>query len=200
MTFERHAQGVFSVRRRSAIPGFGLTLGVTALYLALIVVIPLGGLVGSSASGLGLTRNSSHIATQPRVAARARSLVRRRARGRRHRSALIGAPIAWALARYRFPGQRLFDAAIDLPFALPTAVAGIALSTLYAPNGWFGAPLATLGIKIAFTPLGIFVALVFVGLPFVVRTLQPVIAELETRARRSLGDARRDAVSRHFGA
>ena len=168
--------GILPLPRRSAIPGLGLTLGVTALYLALIVVIPLGALL-LKASGLGLA-GIAHIATQPRVAA-ALGVSFGVALAAAAISALIGAPIAWALARYRFPAQRLFDAAIDLPFALPTAVAGIALSTLYAPNGWFGAPLATVGVKIAFTRLGILVALVFVGFPFVVRTLQPVIAELE---------------------
>jgi sulfate transport system permease protein len=175
MTFSATA-GILPLPRRSAIPGFGLTLGVTALYLAIIVVIPLGALL-TKASGLGLM-GIAHIAAQPRVAA-ALGVSFGTALAAAILSALIGAPIAWALARYRFPARRLFDAAIDLPFALPTAVAGIALSTLYAPNGWFGAPLATLGVKIAFTRLGILVAMVFVGFPFVVRTLQPVIAELE---------------------
>jgi sulfate transport system permease protein len=168
--------GILPLPRRSAIPGLGLTLGVTGLYLAIIVVIPLGALF-FKASGLGLAR-IAEIAMQPRVAA-ALGVSFGVALAAAAVSALIGAPIAWALARYRFPAQRLFDAAIDLPFALPTAVAGVALSTLYAPNGWFGAPLATLGVKIAFTRLGILVAMVFVGFPFVVRTLQPVIAELE---------------------
>jgi sulfate transport system permease protein len=168
--------GILPLPRRSAIPGFGLTLGVTALYLALIVVIPLGALL-VRASGLGLT-GIVHIAAQPRIAT-ALGVSFGVSLAAAVLSALIGAPIAWALARYRFPAQRLLDAAIDLPFALPTAVAGIALSTLYAPNGWFGAPLAPLGVKIAFTRLGILVAMVFVGFPFVVRTLQPVIAELE---------------------
>jgi sulfate/thiosulfate transport system permease protein len=168
--------GILPFRRRSAIPGLGLTLGVTALYLVIIVVIPLGALL-VRASSLGLM-GIAHIAAQPRVAA-ALGVSFGVSTAAAVLSALVGAPIAWALARYRFPAQRLFDAAIDLPFALPTAVAGIALSTLYAPNGWFGAPLAVLGVKIAFTRLGILVAMVFVGFPFVVRTLQPVIAELE---------------------
>jgi sulfate/thiosulfate transport system permease protein len=175
VTFSATA-GIFPLRRRSAIPGFGLTLGVTALYLAVIVAIPLGALL-ARVSSVGLIR-IAHIAAQPRVAA-ALGVSFGVSLGAAVLSALIGAPIAWALARYRFPAQRLLDAAIDLPFALPTAVAGIALSTLYAPNGWFGAPLATLGVKIAFTRLGILVAMVFVGFPFVVRTLQPIIAELE---------------------
>ena len=150
MTLRRDG-GVLPLRRRSAIPGFGFTLGVTALYLAVIVVIPLGALL-ARASSLGFA-GIAEIAMQPRVAAALRvsfgvSLAAAVL------SALIGAPVAWALARYRFPARRLFDAAIDLPFALPTAVAGIALSTLYAPNGWFGAPLAALGVKVAFTPAG----------------------------------------------
>ncbi|HEY5204831.1 MAG TPA: sulfate ABC transporter permease subunit CysT [Roseiarcus sp.] len=176
MTFAATA-GFLPFRRRSAIPGLRLTLAVTALYLLLIVVVPLAALL-IRASSLGLM-GIAGIAMQPRVAAALRvsfgvSLLAA------FLSALVGAPIAWALARYRFPARRLFDAAIDLPFALPTAVAAIALSTVYAPNGWFGAPLAALGVKVAFTRLGILVAMIFVGFPFVVRTLQPVIAELET--------------------
>ena len=169
--------GFLPLRRRSAIPGLKLTLAVTALYLSVIVVIPLGTLL-VRASSLGFA-GIADIAMQPRIAAALRvsfgvSLLAA------FLSAFVGAPIAWALARYRFPARRLFDAAIDLPFALPTAVAGIALSTIYAPNGWFGAPLAALGVNVAFTRLGILVAMIFVGFPFVVRTLQPVIAELET--------------------
>ena len=176
MTFVAMA-GFLPLRRRSAIPGLKLTLAVTALYLGVIVVIPLGTLL-VRASSLGFA-GIADIAMQPRIAAALRvsfgvSLLAALL------SAFAGAPIAWALARYRFPARRLFDAAIDLPFALPTAVAGIALSTIYAPNGWFGAPLAALGVKVAFTRLGILVAMIFVGFPFVVRTLQPVIAELET--------------------
>ena len=157
-------------------PGLKFTLGVTALYLAIIVVIPLGVLL-ARASSLG-PAGIAAIALQPRVEAALRVSFGV-AFAAAAFSGLIGAPIAWALARYRFPAKRLFDAAIDLPFALPTAVAGISLSTLYAPNGWFGAPLATLSVKIAFTQVGILVAMVFVGFPFVVRTLQPVVAELE---------------------
>ena len=112
---------------------------------------------------------------------------------------VFGLIVAWTLTRYRFPGRRLFDAFVDLPFALPTAVAGISLAALYAPNGWFGAPLAELGVKIAFTRAGIFVALVFIGLPFVVRTVQPIIAELEREleeASATLGASRLQTVSR----
>ena len=94
-------------------------------------------------------------------------------------NAIAGLAVAWVLVRYRFPGRRLLDALVDLPFALPTAVAGIALTALYAPNGWLGAPLKPIGIKVAYTPLGIFIALVFIGLPFVVRTLQPVLEDID---------------------
>ena len=168
--------GILTTRRRSAIPGLALTLAVTAVYLALIVVIPLGALF-AKASMLGLG-GILEVAMQPRVAAALRVSFGM-ALAAATLSAMVGAPIAWALTRYRFPGRRLFDAAIDLPFALPTAVAGISLSTLYAQNGWFGAPLEALGLKVAFTRAGILVAMVFVGFPFVVRTLQPLIEELE---------------------
>jgi sulfate transport system permease protein len=114
-------------------------------------------------------------------------------------NAVFGLIVAWVLARYRFPGKRLVDAFIDLPFALPTAVAGITLTTLYGPNGWLGRPLAALGVKVAFTPLGITVALVFIGLPFVVRTLQPVIEDLDVEieeAATSLGASRLEVLAR----
>jgi sulfate transport system permease protein len=114
-------------------------------------------------------------------------------------NAIFGLLVAWVLARYQFPGKRFIDALIDLPFALPTAVAGITLTTLYAPNGWLGAPLARYGIKVAFTPLGIVVALIFIGLPFVVRTLQPVIEDLDVEieeAATSLGATRTYVLTR----
>ena len=149
---------------------------LTLVWLGIIVLAPLAALaVKASALGLG---GIFTIASEPRVLASLRVTF-----GISIAAALIdvvvGSVIAWALTRYAFPGRRLFDAVVDLPFALPTAVAGIALSTLYAPNGLFGALLARIGVKVAFTPLGILVALVFVGLPFVVRPLQPVIEELE---------------------
>jgi sulfate transport system permease protein len=160
----------------SPLPGFGVTMTFTLAYLAAIVLIPLGALVARAAH-LGLP-GIAHIAIDARVLASLRVTF-----GVSLAAALIdvvfGALIAWTLTRYRFPGRRFFDAVVDLPFALPTAVAGIALATLYAPNGWFGAPLARLGLKVAYTPLGILVALIFVGLPFVVRTVQPIIEELE---------------------
>jgi sulfate/thiosulfate transport system permease protein len=160
----------------SALPGFAPTFAATLIYLAVIVLVPLGALI-AKASSLGLGGILS-VALEPRVLASLRITF-----GIATAAALIdlfvGAVVAWTLTRYSFPGRRTFDAVIDLPFALPTAVAGIALSTLYAPNGWIGAPLGKLGLKVAFTPLGILVALVFVGLPFVVRTVQPVIEELD---------------------
>ena len=148
----------------------------TLIYLSLIVLIPLAAMIfKASALGFGGIVN---IALQPRVLASLRVTF-----GMAIAAALIdvafGAAIAWTLTRYSFPGRRVFDAMVDLPFALPTAVAGIALSTLYAPNGWIGSALAKLGVKVAYTPWGILVALVFVGLPFVVRTVEPIIGVLE---------------------
>ena len=166
-------------RHASAIPGFGLALGYTLFYLSLIVLIPLAALL-FKASGLGL-RGLWEIATEPRVAAALR-LSFSLSLAAAFVDTIFGVLVAWVLMRYRFPGRKLLDAAVDLPFALPTAVAGIALATLYAPNGWLGAPLAALGITVAFTPLGIFIALMFVGLPFAVRTVQPLIAEIDREA------------------
>jgi len=163
-------------KKPSALPGFAPTLGFTLFYLSLIVLLPLGALV-AKASGLGLGGLWA-VAMEPRVLAALKTTF-----GVAFAAALIdvvfGAVVAWTLTRYRFPGRRLADALVDLPFALPTAVAGIALAALYAPNGWLGAPLAAIGVKIAFTRWGILVALTFVGLPFVVRTVQPLIEELD---------------------
>ena len=176
--------------RHSVLPGFGLGLGYGLFWLSLIVLLPLAALVmklgdlgwaGLAAavfnprvlSALGLSFGASALA----------ALI----------NAVMGFLVAWVLVRYPFPGKRLVDALVDLPFALPTAVAGIALATLYAPNGWFGQWLEPLGIKVAFTPLGILVALTFVSLPFVVRTVQPVLEDLETEleeAASSLGASR----------
>ena len=158
------------------IPGFGLTLGYTILYLSLIVLIPLSATFLRSTE-LGLTR-FWEVVTAPRVLASLQlsfgaSLLAALVNG------VFGFVVAWVLVRHDFPGRKLVDALVDLPFALPTAVAGIALTALYAPNGWLGSWLEPLGIKVAFTPLGIVVALAFIGLPFVVRTLQPVLAELD---------------------
>jgi sulfate transport system permease protein len=160
----------------SAIPGFALTFGYTILYLGLIVLIPLAVLL-LKASSLGIGGFWA-VVTEPRVLAALRisfglSIAAAAV------DSIFGLLIGWVLTRYSFPGRRLVDAAVDLPFALPTAVAGIALAALYAPTGWIGGLLAGFGIRAAFTPLGIFIALVFVGLPFAVRTVQPLIAEID---------------------
>ena len=160
----------------SALPGFGLALGYTLVYLTLIVLLPLAALV-LRASGLGFAGFWT-IATDGRVLA-ALKLSFGLALLAGIINAVMGTLVAWVLSRYHFPGRRLLDAAVDLPFALPTAVAGLALSALYAPNGWIGWWLAQIGIKVAFTPIGIAIALVFIGLPFAVRTVQPVILELD---------------------
>jgi len=160
----------------SALPGFGPTLGFTLFYLSVIVLLPLAALIARPWS-LGV---SGFLATilAPRALAALRVSFATAAI-----AALIngvfGLIVAWVMVRYRFPAKKFVDALIDLPFALPTAVAGIALTTLYAPSGWIGALFAPLGVKIAFTPLGIVVALTFIGLPFVVRTLEPVLQELD---------------------
>ncbi|HRO10055.1 sulfate ABC transporter permease subunit CysT [Amaricoccus sp.] len=163
-------------RQPSPLPGFGLALGTTLAMLSLIVIIPIGALLLKGA-GIGIGDIAANLA-KPRVWA-ALLLSFRIALLAALFNLAFGLALAWVLVRYDFPGRRLLDAAVDLPFALPTAVAGIALTTLYAPNGAFGQLLAPLGIKVAYTPLGIWVALVFVGLPFVVRTVQPVVAEID---------------------
>jgi len=172
------------------LPGFGLSLGFTIAYLSLLVLLPLGAALIRTAQ---MTWPDFIAAvTSPRVLASYR-LTFGASLAAATVNALFGLIVAWVLVRYRFPGKRLADALVDLPFALPTAVAGIALTGLFAPNGWLGAPLAALGIKVAFTPLGVFVALTFIGLPFVVRTIQPVLqtlpGELEEAAA-TLGAAR----------
>jgi len=163
-------------RQPSALPGFGLALGSTLFYLGVIVLLPLAALV-AEAAGLGL-RGILTLVAEPRVLAALRTSF-----GLALAAAVVdsvfGLLIAWVLTRYHFPGRRLLDAAVDLPFALPTAVAGIALATLYAPNGWVGGIFADFGVKVAFTPAGIFIALVFVALPFTVRTVQPLIGEID---------------------
>ena len=161
---------------RRVLPGFGPTLAYTLLYLSLIVVLPLAATFLKTAE-LGWAE-FARVVTTPRVVAALRLSF-----GAAAIAALIntvaGLGVAWVLARYDFPFRRLIDALIDLPFALPTAVAGIALTALYAPGGWLGRPLGQLGIHVAYTPLGIVVALVFIGLPFVVRTVQPVLEDLD---------------------
>lgn len=162
--------------KRNVLPGFGLTMGYTVLYLSIVVLIPLAALFlkASALGGEKLWTTVSH----PRVVASYKltfgaSLVAASI------NAVFGFVVAWTLVRYRFPGKRLVDALIDLPFAMPTAVSGIALAAVYAHNGWLGRYLEPLGIKVAYTPIGITVALTFIGLPFVVRTLQPALADLE---------------------
>jgi sulfate/thiosulfate transport system permease protein len=177
--------------RRLVLPGFGVTLGFTLVYLSLIVLIPLAATF-AKASGLGW-ESFFRTVTSPRVLASYQvtfgiSLAAATI------NALFGVAAAWILVRYRFPGRKLLDAMVDLPFALPTAVAGIALAAIYSTNGWLGKPIfAVTGWKIAYTQLGILVALVFVGLPFVVRTLQPVLQDLDPEfeeAAASLGASR----------
>jgi sulfate/thiosulfate transport system permease protein len=170
------AKAGWRFRQPSVIPGFGLTLGFSLAYLTLIILIPLSGLIWRSAalgwadfwaiatdrrtiSALEISFGTAFIAAAVNV--------------------VFGTIVAWVLVRYNFPGRRIVDAMVDLPFALPTAVAGIALTTLYAPNGWLGSLLAPLGIKVAYTPLGIVIALIFIGLPFVVRTVQPIMEEID---------------------
>ncbi|KAF1706748.1 sulfate ABC transporter permease subunit CysT [Pseudoxanthomonas sacheonensis] len=183
-------------RRNRVVPGFGLSLGVTLAWLSLIVLIPLAGLL-LKAGGLGW-QGLWQIWTEPRVLA-ALKLSFGTALVAAAFNAVMGTLVAWVLVRYRFPGKRVFDAMIDLPFALPTAVAGIALTSLYGPNGWVGRWFESVGIKIAYTPLGITLALVFIGLPFVVRVVQPVLSEVEREleeAAATLGANRWQAVRR----
>ncbi len=166
-----------SKRRRKVLPGFGLSLGYTILYLSLIVLLPLSAAFIETAE-MGIVGFWQAV-TRPRVLAALRlsfglSLIAAAI------NAVAGLLVAWVLSRYEFPGKKIVDAAIDLPFALPTAVAGIALTAVYAPQGWLGAPLGELGIKVAFAPPGILIALMFVGLPFAVRTVQPVMENLDS--------------------
>jgi sulfate transport system permease protein len=158
------------------LPGLPLSLGITLVYLSIIVCLPLGALVWKAAS-LGPEAYWS-IVSSPRALAsyRVTGLSALVATGV---NVVFGLALAWVLTRYRFPGRRLLDAVVDLPFALPTAVAGIALTSLFSANGWFGGPLAALGIKVAYTPLGIMVAMTFTSIPFVVRTVQPVLEDLD---------------------
>ncbi|MBR1128679.1 sulfate ABC transporter permease subunit CysT [Bradyrhizobium iriomotense] len=182
--------------QRRTLPGFGLTMGLTLSWLSVIILIPLAGLflrtlelspeqfwaILSSRRTLNALRVSFGLA----FAAACVNLV-------------MGSIIVWALVRYRFPGRRIFDAIVDVPFALPTAVAGVALTALFAEKGWLGAPLAALGIKVAFTPVGIFVAMIFIGIPFVVRTVQPVLQDLDPEieeAAGSLGASRWQTIIR----
>ncbi|MBR0854389.1 sulfate ABC transporter permease subunit CysT [Bradyrhizobium liaoningense] len=182
--------------RRRTLPGFGLTMGLTLSWLSVIILIPLAGLFLKSLElspeqfwnilASRRTLNALRVSFGLAFAAACVNLV-------------MGSIIVWALVRYRFPGRRLFDAIVDVPFALPTAVAGVALTALFAEKGWLGAPLAALGIKVAFTPVGIFVAMIFIGIPFVVRTVQPVLQDLDPEieeAAGSLGASRWQTIIR----
>jgi sulfate/thiosulfate transport system permease protein len=182
--------------RRRTLPGFGLTMGLTLSWLSIIILIPLAGLFLKSLElspeqfwnilSSRRTLNALRVSFGLAFAAACVNLV-------------MGSIIVWALVRYRFPGRRLFDAIVDVPFALPTAVAGVALTALFAEKGWLGAPLAAAGIKVAFTPVGIFVAMIFIGIPFVVRTVQPVLQDLDPEieeAAGSLGASRWQTIIR----
>lgn len=182
--------------RRRTLPGFGLTLGLTLTWLSIIILIPLAGLFLKTFElsfdqfwGILTSRRTLNALKISFGLAFAAAIV----------NLVMGMIIVWVLVRYRFPGRRLFDAIVDIPFALPTAVAGVALTALFAQKGWLGAPLAELGIKVAFTPIGIFVAMIFIGFPFVVRTVQPVLIDLEVEveeAAASLGASRWDIIAR----
>ena len=183
-------------KSRSVLPGFGLSLGITCTYLSLMVLLPLA-TVFTKTTDLSWAEFWGTV-TNPRVVASYRVTF-----GASFVAALVntvfGLLVAWVLVRYRFPGRKLVDAMVDLPFALPTAVAGIALTTLYAGNGWVGSYLEPLGIKVSYTWLGITVALIFIGLPFVVRTVQPVLDDLEIEveeAAASLGARRWQTFAR----
>ena len=181
---------------RPVLPGFGLSLGVTLAYLSVVVLIPLAA-VFAKAAGMSWPAFWQAVAA-PRVLASYRlsfgaSLLAAAI------NVVFGLMLAWSLVRYTFPGKRIVDALVDLPFALPTAVAGISLTALYAKNGWLGQYLEPLGLKVAFAPLGVLVALVFIGLPFVVRTVQPVLEDLDSEieeAAACLGASRWQAVAR----
>jgi sulfate transport system permease protein len=184
------------LKSRSILPGFGLSLGFTLAYLGLIVLVPLSAAF-LKAAGMDWPSFVSAVAS-PRVLAAYRlsfgaSLAAAAV------NTVFGLIVAWVLVRYEFPGKKIIDALVDLPFALPTAVAGIALTALYSKNGWIGHWLVPLGVQIAFTRLGVFVALTFIGLPFVVRTLQPVLMELEPEMEEcaaSLGASRLQTIAR----
>jgi sulfate/thiosulfate transport system permease protein len=187
---------VQALGRRSIIPGFGLTLGITLTYLSLIVIIPIIVMFFRAADG-GWAKFATELTSSRTLSAFRVSF------GIALLAALINAVfgflVAWVLVRYEFPGRRFIDALIDLPFALPTAVAGISLTSLYATNGWLGETLSHAGIKVAFTPLGILVALIFVGLPFVVRTVEPVLQDFDREVEEAaalLGASRRKILFR----
>jgi sulfate transport system permease protein len=183
-------------RRHNVLPGFGPALGFTIAWLSLVVLIPISGLALKTAS-LSWPQFLATVAA-PRVVASYR-VTFGAALAAAAANTVFGLLVAWVLVRYRFPGRKLVDALVDLPFALPTAVAGITLATLYSGNGWIGSRLESFGIKVAYTPLGIVVAMVFIGLPFVIRTVQPVLEDLEAEleeAAACLGANRLQAFTR----
>jgi sulfate transport system permease protein len=182
--------------KRSVIPGFGLTMGYTLTYLCLLVLIPLGTLFWKTSSQSW--SQFWETVTNPRALAAYRLSLGASLAGATL-NLFFGILVAWVLARYSFPGKKIADGLVDLPFALPTAVSGIALTTIYASNGWIGRILTPLGIKVDYTPLGVMVALTFIGLPFVVRTVQPVLEDLDVEleeAAHSLGANRWQTFSR----
>jgi sulfate transport system permease protein len=184
------------LRKRSVLPGFGPTLGLTLAYLSLLVLIPLAGLFIQTAK-LGPSELLAAVGSPRALAAYRLSFGASFAAA--FANAVFGLIVAWVLVRYRFPGRGLVDALVDLPFALPTAVAGITLTALFAKNGWVGRLLEPLGVAVAYTPLGVTVALTFIGLPFVVRTVQPVLQDLEAEleeAAASLGATRWQTFAR----
>ena len=178
-------------KRKNVLPGFGLSMGITTLYISLLIIIPLS-MIFIETSKLSWGEFWKVVTSDRMLHAYKVSFTT--AFSAAFLNAIFGFIIAWVLVRYTFPGKRIIDGIIDLPFALPTAVAGIALTTLYAPNGWFGQFFAAIGIKISFTPIGITIALMFIGLPFVVRMVQPVLENLEREveeASTSLGASKR---------
>ncbi|MCM1934984.1 sulfate ABC transporter permease subunit CysT [Acinetobacter radioresistens] len=184
------------LQRSRVLPGFGLSLGFTLAYLSLIVLIPLSAVfiksLGIGWDGLWEILSSERILKSLQLSFTTALLAA-------FINVVFGLLLAWCLVRYSFPGKRLVDALIDLPFALPTAVAGIALTSLYAPTGWIGQYLEPLGIQVAYTPIGITLALIFIGLPFVVRTIQPVLSDVETEleeAASALGATRFQTITK----
>ena len=183
-------------REPSVLPGFGPALGFTLFYLSLLVLIPLGMLIARpwehGFAGFWQTVTDPRVVAALRlsfIASALAALV----------NAVLGLVLAWVLVRYDFPGKRLADAAVDLPFALPTAVAGIALTAIYAPNGWIGSLLEPLGIKVAYTPIGVWIALVFVGLPFIVRSVQPVLQDFDAEVEEAAATLGATSAQRWFG-
>ena len=186
----------FNFKQRSILPGFGLSMGFTLFFLCLIVLLPLSAVFLKTAS---LSWEQFwHLATEPRALASYRLSFGASLLGA-FINMIFGVLVAWVLVRYSFPGKRIFDSLVDLPFALPTSVAGISLTAIYSSNGWLGRPLEAIGIKAAYSQIGIVIALTFIGLPFVVRTVQPVLEDLDVEmeeAATSLGASRLQVFTR----